>query len=70
MHRFAWDLHYPPPPAEVPDGEEKEGIWTPPGHYTIELGNAATVANEPTEILAVPLLRRLLPPALPRAAAQ
>jgi hypothetical protein len=31
------------------------------GHYTIELGHAATVANEPAEILAVPLVRRLLP---------
>lgn len=40
------------------------------GHYVLELWNAAAVANEPTQIPGVPLLRRLLPPAPPLAAAQ
>ena len=54
MHRFAWDLHYPPPPAEVPDGEEKEGIWTPPGHYTIELSADGRSYRQPLLVKADP----------------
>jgi photosystem II stability/assembly factor-like uncharacterized protein len=38
MQRFVWDLHYVPP--AVPgsnDPPEQEGVWAPPGRYTVQL---------------------------------
>jgi hypothetical protein len=37
MHRFVWDLHYPKPPATACNTLLKDGVWAPPGKYTIEL---------------------------------
>jgi hypothetical protein len=72
LHEAEIELSYWGPIEDLPQAMARQNLKlsNSAGHYTIELGNAATVANEPTEILAVPLLRRLLPPALPRAAAQ
>ncbi len=55
-HRFVWNLHYAPAPAlTAEDGDEpEEGVWAPPGTYTVELragGHAyrqtLTVAHDP-----------------------
>ncbi|HZO22186.1 MAG TPA: hypothetical protein VFB37_06735 [Steroidobacteraceae bacterium] len=39
LHRFVWDLHYPPKAAL--HGEESSepdlGLWAPPGHYAVVL---------------------------------
>lgn len=47
MHRFVWDLHYPPPPALHPDypiaaivhdtPREPRGPWVLPGRYRVRL---------------------------------
>jgi photosystem II stability/assembly factor-like uncharacterized protein len=47
MHRFVWDLHYPPPPALHPDypiaaivhdtPREPRGPWVMPGRYRVRL---------------------------------
>jgi hypothetical protein len=40
MHRFVWDLHYPKPPItdqNTSKASKTDGIWAPPGHYTVEL---------------------------------
>jgi photosystem II stability/assembly factor-like uncharacterized protein len=46
LHRFVWDLHYPPPPgqqqypiAATPrnTAPEPKGPWVPPGSYTVKL---------------------------------
>jgi hypothetical protein len=42
MHRFVWDLHYPPPsPDPVRYGRPLEGPWALPGSYTVRLGTGS-----------------------------
>jgi photosystem II stability/assembly factor-like uncharacterized protein len=36
-HRFYWDLHYEKPAGLAGGEPEPEGVWAPPGRYTIEL---------------------------------
>ena len=36
-HRFVWDLHYPAPAALAGLSPPAEGVWAPPGTYTIIL---------------------------------
>jgi hypothetical protein len=37
MHRFVWPLHYPPPPALAGGDAFADGVWAPPGAYTVTL---------------------------------
>jgi hypothetical protein len=38
MHRFVWPLRYPTPAALAEgDGTFANGVWAPPGRYTVEL---------------------------------
>jgi photosystem II stability/assembly factor-like uncharacterized protein len=37
MHRFVWPLRYPAPPALAEANTSKDGVWAPPGRYTVEL---------------------------------
>jgi hypothetical protein len=37
MHRFVWDLHYPAAQGMSRGERPAEGVWAPPGHYTVEL---------------------------------
>jgi photosystem II stability/assembly factor-like uncharacterized protein len=37
MHRFVWDLHYPKPSAPGCNTIKTDGVWAPPGKYTVEL---------------------------------
>ena len=37
MHRFVWPLHYPPPPALAGGDAFADGVWAPPGEYTVTL---------------------------------
>jgi hypothetical protein len=72
LHEAEINLTYFGPIEELPKamaGQNLE-LSNSAGHYTLELSPAATVANEPAEILAMPLVRRLLPPTSPLAAAQ
>ncbi len=46
MHRFVWDLHYSAPSALRADTHAFDGVWAPPGNYTIELtAGGKTVAQ-------------------------
>ena len=38
MQRFVWNLHYPQPGATEAGGTQKDGVWAPPGTYTVRLG--------------------------------
>ena len=63
LHEAEIELTYLGPIDDLPQAMARQNLELrySAGHYTLELGNAARVANERTEILAVPLLRRLLP---------
>ena len=45
MHRFVWPLHYPPPPALAGGDAFADGVWAPPGEYTVTL----VVDGQPAE---------------------
>ena len=60
MHRFVWDLHYPPPKADafsfpiaaVPGNTPRQplGPWVVPGRYTLTLIAGAVRAEQPLVI--------------------
>src|SRR2546422_11605520 len=60
MHRFVWDLHYPPPPAlrhEYPIAaiyrntpREPRGPWVVPGRYTARLTVAGQAYVQPLTV--------------------
>ncbi|MDE2133677.1 MAG: hypothetical protein KGJ49_03665 [Alphaproteobacteria bacterium] len=52
MHRIVWDLHYPKPPA--PDAAQTNGVWAPPGRYTVELSVAGRSYSQPLLVKADP----------------
>jgi hypothetical protein len=57
MHRFVWPLRYPAPPALAERGAEgsvTEGVWAPPGIYTVELSVGAHRQSQPLTIAADP----------------
>ena len=70
MHRFVWDLHYPPPPAlrhEYPIAaiyrntpREPRGPWVVPGRYTARLTVAGQAYVQPLTVTMDP--RVALPP--------
>ena len=37
MHRFVWPIRYPAPPALSEHNLYADGVWAPPGRYTVEL---------------------------------
>jgi hypothetical protein len=57
MHRFVWDLHYPPPagvsanyPISATPGDtepEPKGPWVVPGTYTVKLTAGGTASTQP-----------------------
>jgi photosystem II stability/assembly factor-like uncharacterized protein len=54
MHRFVWPLHYPAPAALSDQRRGAEGVWAPPGPYTVvlevdgaRLAQPLTVAPDP-----------------------
>jgi hypothetical protein len=60
MHRFAWPLRYPLPAALLGDNPFAQGLWAPPGRYTVEL---VVDGRRYTEQLTVELDPRVdLPP--------
>ncbi len=59
MQRFLWDLHYAPlaePGAkDPPDG--KNGVWAPPGRYTVELSVAGRDYRQPLVLAPDPRVK-------------
>jgi hypothetical protein len=52
-HRFVWDLHYAPP-AQFKDDRGFDGLWAPPGRYTVELDVDGQALRQPLVVAADP----------------
>ena len=66
------DLTYFGSAEELPKAMARQNLKlsNSDSHYTLELGNAPTAADEPTKILVMPLVRGLPLPTPPLAAEQ
>jgi photosystem II stability/assembly factor-like uncharacterized protein len=57
MHRFVWSLRYPSlTPASTP-GLPKDGVWAPPGRYTVNLEVDGRRYEEPLQVKPDPRVR-------------
>jgi len=54
MHRFVWDLRYPPPAVPASNERPASGVWAPPGQYRIELGVNGRHYRQPLRVLPDP----------------
>jgi hypothetical protein len=54
LHRFVWPLRYATPPALSKGNVFADGIWAPPGRYTIELRVDGQAFTQPLEIAPDP----------------
>ncbi len=71
MHRFVWDLHYPPPkafefsyPISATPGDtapEPKGPWVVPGTYTVRLTVGGSVQAQPLVVLMDPRVKTPTP---------
>jgi len=61
-HRFVWDLHYATQLTADDPEEPEEGVWAPPGTYTVELKAGGSVYRQRLTVVADPRV------ALPAAA--
>ncbi|HEX5258640.1 MAG TPA: hypothetical protein VFW35_07655 [Sphingomicrobium sp.] len=52
-HRFVWDLHYAQP-AAFKDDDSFNGLWAPPGRYTVELDVDGQALRQPLAIAPDP----------------
>ncbi len=67
MHRFVWPVRYPAPPALAEANPYADGVWAPPGRYTVELSvdgqrltQPLTVAPDPRVSLSPEVYARQL----------
>jgi photosystem II stability/assembly factor-like uncharacterized protein len=54
MHRFVWPLHYPRPPALARGDAFADGVWAPPGEYTVTLLVDGHRQTQPLTVAADP----------------
>jgi photosystem II stability/assembly factor-like uncharacterized protein len=54
MHRFVWPLRYPGPAALGEHGAVPEGVWAPPGRYTVELSLDGERRSQPLVVAPDP----------------
>jgi photosystem II stability/assembly factor-like uncharacterized protein len=54
MHRFVWPIRYPAPAALADGNPYADGVWAPPGRYTVELGVGPDRRTQPLTILPDP----------------
>lgn len=57
QHRFVWDLHYAKPAGL---GDEADGVWAPPGRYTVELTVDGKSYRQPLEVRPDPRVKASL----------
>ena len=50
MHRFVWSLRYPSLTPAAEPGPPKEGVWAPPGRYTVQLDVGGRRYQQPLQI--------------------
>ena len=55
QHRWVWNLHYAKR-AELAD-DDSDGVWAPPGRYTVELTVAGKSYRQPLDILPDPRVK-------------
>ncbi len=55
QHRWVWNLHYANP-VELAD-DDSDGVWAPPGRYTVELTVAGKIYRQPLDVLPDPRVR-------------
>src|SRR6185295_14271918 len=60
MHRFVWPVRYPAPAVLAEGNPHADGIWAPPGRYTVELSVGGQRLTRPLTIAPDP--RVSLPP--------
>ena len=56
-HRFVWDLHYTKPAALTGGDPEPEGVWAPPGAYTVTLEVDGKTRSQTFQVVPDPRLR-------------
>ena len=62
MHRFVWNLRYPRPGTRKADQQRREeGVWAPPGQYSVELDVDGHSLRQPLSVQPDPRVH--LPPA-------
>jgi photosystem II stability/assembly factor-like uncharacterized protein len=54
MHRFVWPIRYPAPAALAEGNPYADGVWAPPGRYTVELTVGTHQRAQPLTILPDP----------------
>ena len=54
MHRFVWPIRYPAPAALADGNPYADGVWAPPGRYTVELSVGQSQRTQPLTILPDP----------------
>ncbi|HJU08379.1 MAG TPA: hypothetical protein VJ727_07865 [Rhodanobacteraceae bacterium] len=54
LHRFVWPLRYAPPAALADDDPYKDGVWAPPGSYTVALTVDGKTFKQPLTVIADP----------------
>jgi photosystem II stability/assembly factor-like uncharacterized protein len=56
-HRFVWDLHYTKPAELTGDEPEPQGVWAPPGRYTVTLAVDGKSQSQTFQVVPDPRLR-------------
>ncbi|HEY8148985.1 MAG TPA: hypothetical protein VIK51_08775 [Vicinamibacteria bacterium] len=54
MHRFVWPIRYSAPMALADGNPYADGVWAPPGRYTVELGVGGQQKTQPLTIAPDP----------------
>jgi photosystem II stability/assembly factor-like uncharacterized protein len=57
MQRFVWDLRYAMPTVPGAKGPSKDGVWAPPGRYTVELTVNGRNYQQPLTVEADPRVK-------------
>jgi hypothetical protein len=57
MHRFVWPLRYAKPAALANDDTDRDGVFAPPGRYTIELAVDGQSLRQPLTVAPDPRVK-------------
>jgi photosystem II stability/assembly factor-like uncharacterized protein len=57
MNRFVWSLRYPSLTPTAEPGPSKDGVWAPPGRYTVQLEVGGRSYEQPLKIEPDPRVR-------------